>query len=101
MYHDFVVVSDFKHDMILGIDFMNPRKALLDFENQTLIIGNPVFPLQQKPSQKKEEVNLVRLAEDVGRYLPTFGHSTQVLYFKEEAPGIKFCSLTVRVSTLL
>ena len=65
MYHDFVVVSNFKHDMILGIDVMNSRKALLDFENQALIIGNSVFPLQQKPSKKKEEVNTVRLAEDV------------------------------------
>ena len=65
MYHDFVVVSNFKHDMILGIDFMNSRKALLDFENQALIIGNSLFPLQQKPRQKKEEVYLVRLAEDV------------------------------------
>ena len=65
MYHEFIVVSDFKHDMILGVDFLNARKALLDFENQTLIIGNSAFPLQQKPSQKTHEVNLVRLAEDV------------------------------------
>ena len=34
MYHDFIVVADFKHDMILGMDFMNSRRALLDFEHQ-------------------------------------------------------------------
>ena len=33
MYHDFLVVKDFKHDMILGVDFLNNRKAILDFDS--------------------------------------------------------------------
>ena len=65
MCHEFIVVSDFKHDMILGVDILNAQNALLDFKNRTLIIGNSAFPLQQKPSQKTHEVNLVRLAEHV------------------------------------
>ena len=65
MYHDFIVVKDFKHDMILGIDFLTARKAILDFDSQTLIIKNSVYPLKTKPGQEKTEVSLVRLAEDV------------------------------------
>ena len=64
MYHEFVVIKDFKHDMILGIDFLNARRAILDFDSQTLVIGNSVFPLKVKTGQEKE-VSLVRLAEDV------------------------------------
>ena len=59
--------SDFKH-MILGMDFLNSRKALLDFEHQILIIGNNAFPLKQKPEAKKNYVCLVRLAEDVDAF---------------------------------
>ena len=65
MYHDFIVVKDFKHDMILGIDFLTARKAILDFNSQTLVIKNSVYPLKTKPGQKQTEVSLVRLAEDV------------------------------------
>ena len=65
MYHDFVVVKDFKHDMILGVDFLNDRKAILDFDSQTMIIKNSVYPLKTKPESKKPEINLVRLAEDI------------------------------------
>ena len=43
MYHDFIVVKDFKHDMILGIDFLTARKAILDFDSQTLVIKNSVY----------------------------------------------------------
>ena len=42
MFHQFTVVKGFKHDMILGIDFLNTRKAVLDFENQVLITENTV-----------------------------------------------------------
>ena len=65
MYHDFIVVKDFKHDMILGIDFLTARKAILDFDSQTLVIKNSVYPLNTKPGQEQTEVSLVRLAEDV------------------------------------
>ena len=65
MYHDFIVVKDFKHDMILGIDFLTARKAILDFDSQTLVIKKSVYPLKTKPGQEQTEVNLVRLAEDV------------------------------------
>ena len=63
MYHDFVVIKDFKHDMILGIDFLKARKAIIDFESHTLVIGNAVYPVKSRPDQN--EVNLVKLAEDV------------------------------------
>ena len=61
MFHDFIVVSDLNHDMILGIDFLNARKAHLDFEHQTLIIGKTVHPLKQKlgQSQVKPDICLV------------------------------------------
>ena len=66
MYHDFVVVKNFKHDMILGVDFLKARRAILDFESHTLVIGKTVHPLKEKlgQGQEKKEVNLVRLAED-------------------------------------
>ena len=64
MYHQFSVIPGFKHDVILGIDFLNERKAILDFENQVLIIGKSIHPLKPKPGQEKKEINLVRLAED-------------------------------------
>ena len=63
MYHDFIVVKDFKHDMILGIDFLTARKAILDFDSQTLVIKNSVYPLKTKPGQEQTEVSLVRLAD--------------------------------------
>ena len=53
MYHDFIVVKNFNHDMLLGIDFLNARKALLDFDSQTLIIESTVCPLKTKPGQEK------------------------------------------------
>ena len=37
MYHEFLVVEDFKHDMILGVDFLNMRKAIIDFDSQILV----------------------------------------------------------------
>ena len=64
-YHDFIVVKDLKHDMILGIDFLNARKAILDFDSQTMVIKNSVYPLKTKAGQEKSEINLVRIAEDV------------------------------------
>ena len=68
MYHDFIVISDFSHDMILGVDFLNSRKAVLDFETQTLIIERSVYPLRHKQKQKEKEVNLVRVSEDISLY---------------------------------
>ena len=57
MYHDFIVVKDFKHDMILGIDFLAARKAILDFDSQTLVIKNSVYPLKTKPGQEQRSVS--------------------------------------------
>ena len=71
MYHTFCVVPELGHDMILGIDFLKERKAHLDFENHTLIVGKQVHLLKEKPSQSQtldEEIALVRIAEDVDLY---------------------------------
>ena len=66
MYHiRIVVVKNFNHDMLLGMDFLTSRKAMLDFDSHILIIGNSVYPLKAKPKQEKVEISLVRLTEDV------------------------------------
>ena len=86
MYHQFTVVPDFKHDMILGVDFLNERKALLDFENQLLIIGKTIHPLKPKPGQEKEQVNLVRLAEDIDLF-PRSDLQVKCFISKKKQPG--------------
>ena len=68
MYHSFYVVENLGHDMILGVDFLNERKAVLDFENDLLKIGKVFFPLARKTNTTLDEVNLVRLSEDVHIY---------------------------------
>ena len=89
MYHDFIVVTDFKHDMILGIDFLNSRKALLDFEHQTLIIGNAVYPLKEKVGRTRKEINLVRLAEAVDVF-PRSDVQVKCSISKKKQPGENF-----------
>ena len=64
MYHDFVVVKEFKRGMIIGIYFLSARKATLDFDSQTLVIDKAVYRLKTKTKQETKEINLVRLAED-------------------------------------
>ena len=86
MYHKFTVVPGFKHDMILGVDFLNERKAILDFENQLLIIGKSIHPLKPKPGHEKEQVNLVRLAEDVDLY-PRSDLQVKCFISKKKQPG--------------
>ena len=89
MYHDFVVVDGFNHDMILGIDFLNARKALLDFENQTMIIGRYVYPLKTKQGKSAKETNLVRLAEDVDVF-PRSDLQVKCAITKKNKPGEGF-----------
>ena len=89
MYHDFVVVDGFNHDMILGIEFLNVRKALLDFENQTMIIGRYVYPLKTKQGKSAKETNLVRLAEDVDVF-PRSDLQVKCAITKKNKPGEGF-----------
>ena len=86
MYHQFTVVPGFKHDMILGIDFLNERKAILDFENQVLIMGKSIHPLKPKPGQEKKEINLVRVAEDVDIF-PRSDLQLKCFISKKKQPG--------------
>ena len=89
MYHDLVVIKNFKHDMILGVDFLKARKAIIDFESQVLIIGNVVFPLKQKPNQNRPETSLVRLAEDVDVF-PRSGVQVKCFIAKKKQPDKNF-----------
>ena len=89
MYHQFIVVKGFKHDMILGIDFLNTRKAVLDFENQVLIIGNIIRPLMQKAGQGKKEISLVRLAEDIDIF-PRSDLQIKCFIARKKQPGENF-----------
>ena len=75
--------------MLLGIDFLNAWKALLDFDSQTLIIGNAVFPLKTKPGQEKSEINLVRIAEDVD-VMPRSDIPSSMLHLQNKQPGENF-----------
>ena len=39
--------------MILGTGFLTGQKTIFDFESQTLIIGNSVYPLKTMPDQEQ------------------------------------------------
>ena len=45
--HEFHVVSGLKHEFLLGIDFLQHQKALLDFEHRTLVLGKQVTVLRE------------------------------------------------------
>ena len=68
---------------------MNTRKAVLDFENQVLIIGNTVRPLMHKSGQEKKEISLVRLAEDVDIF-PRSDLQVKCFIARKKQPGENF-----------
>ena len=45
LQQEYVDVANFdRYDMIIGMPFMHPRKVILDFENDTMKIGNQSIP---------------------------------------------------------
>ena len=45
---NFILTDGFKFNVLIGSDFMNDTKAKLDFENNTMIIGNRIICLRNK-----------------------------------------------------
>ncbi|MEM9009559.1 MAG: retropepsin-like aspartic protease, partial [Cyanobacteria bacterium P01_F01_bin.86] len=89
MYHDFIVVKDLGRDMILGIDFLTARKARINFEDQTLIIGKSVLPLKHKYDSVENSVHLVRLAETIN-VCPRSDFQVKCAITKKKTPGEQF-----------